>query len=106
MDKKHFRTLHVSGKKRFIRFGSRFRGWMDWDIKAQQLLRMCQAVRAAQFFKNINHFLTIVTGLQYKCTRGTDGVVGGVSALRDQRIRLRCLRAGTPHAPREFAPGA
>lgn len=24
---------------------------MDWDIEAQQLLRMCQAIRAVQFLK-------------------------------------------------------
>lgn len=71
-----------------------FRGWMDWDIEAQQLLRMCQAIRAVQFLYLTTSWLLFYSYC-YKCILLATYEAFGTSALTEQRIRLRSCRANT-----------
>jgi len=57
---------------------------VDWDVEAQQLLRMCQAIRAVQLFnkKNISplpDYCSLVTVHMY--ARGSDSGVFATCAL-------------------------
>lgn len=53
--------LYVSGKRGFYLVCCCFRGCSDWDAEAQQLLRMCQTIRAYTVLKKkrFNHFLLL-----------------------------------------------
>lgn len=72
--------LYVSGKQEIYLVCCYFRGWVDWDIEAQQLLRMCQAIRAVQFFKKYltTSWLLLVTVQMYAPGYNIQGFVSGL----------------------------